>query len=61
MSNFTKLIQAFLPHVSTQQERDEAYLNDSVDIYDLERRMVEMDHRKRNGAQQIPAFNFSMS
>jgi hypothetical protein len=61
MSNFTKLIQAFLPHARSQQERDEAYLNDSVDIYDLERRMVEIDHRKRTGALQTPAFNFSMS
>jgi hypothetical protein len=61
MSNFAKIIQAFLPHTRSQQERDEAYLNDSVDIYDLERRMVEMDHRKRNGAQQMPSFNFSMS
>jgi hypothetical protein len=61
MSNLIKLIQAFFPHASTQQERDEAYLNDSVDIYDLERRMAEMDHRKRNGALLAPAFNFSMS
>jgi Protein of unknown function (DUF3563) len=61
MSNFTKLIQAFLPHARSQQERDEAYLNDSVDIYDLERRMVEIDHRKRNGTLQTPTFIFSMS
>jgi Protein of unknown function (DUF3563) len=61
MSNFTKLIQAFLPRSNAQQERDEAYLNDSVDIYDLERRMVEIDRRKRNVALQTPAFIFSMS
>ncbi len=61
MSSFTKLIQAFLPRGNSQQERDEAYLNDSVDIYDLERRMVEIDRRKRSGALHTPTFNFSMS
>jgi Protein of unknown function (DUF3563) len=54
MSSFTKLIQAFLPRTNAQPDRDEAYLNDSVDIYDLER-------RKRNVALQTPAFTFSIS
>lgn len=45
MSNLLELIQALIPHVETQAERDEAYLNDSVDIYDLERRMREIDSR----------------
>lgn len=45
MSKLIELIQALLPHVETQAERDEAYLNDSVDIYDLERRMREIDGR----------------
>jgi hypothetical protein len=61
MSSFTKLIQAFLPRTNAQPDRDEAYLNDSVDIYDLERRMVEIDRRKRNVALQTPAFTFSIS
>jgi hypothetical protein len=45
MSKLFELIQALIPRVETQAERDQAYLNDSVDIYDLERRMREIDSR----------------
>ena len=45
MSKLFQLIQALLPRFESQAERDEAYLNQSVDIYDLERRMREIDGR----------------
>jgi len=41
------LIQSLIPHIQTQAERDQAYLNESVDVYDLERRMREVDDRAR--------------
>jgi hypothetical protein len=48
MSHFIELIKACVPHIPSQQERDEAYLSESVDIADVERRIWEIDHR---GAQ----------
>ena len=45
MSKFIELIKALLPEVESQSERDEAYLSQAVDIYDLERRMHEIDNR----------------
>ena len=45
MSHLIELIKAFVPHIPTQQERDEEYLSQSVDIYDVERRIAEIDHR----------------
>ncbi len=45
MSALIELIKALLPDVESQAERDEAYLSESVDLYDLERRMREIDDR----------------
>jgi Protein of unknown function (DUF3563) len=45
MSHLAEFIKAFVPHIASQQERDEAYLNQSVDIFDVERRMLEIDSR----------------
>jgi hypothetical protein len=47
VSRLFGLIQAILPEIEPQQARDEAYLAESVDIYDLERRMREIDQRGR--------------
>lgn len=49
MSKLMELIQALLPRFPSQTEADEAYLGGAVDIYDLERRMREMDTRSRPG------------
>ena len=44
----------------SQQERDEAYLGQSVDIYDLERRMRHLDDRDSGrSASLIPGLNYS--
>lgn len=45
MTSLIGLFQSLLPHIESQAERDEAYLAESVDIYDLERRMREIDNR----------------
>lgn len=47
MSSFCGFIKALIPQVETQQDRDEAYLAQSVDLHDLERRMREVDARGR--------------
>jgi hypothetical protein len=48
VSKLFGLIEAILPEIEPQQVRDQAYLAESVDIYDLERRMREIDQRGRS-------------
>jgi hypothetical protein len=48
MSHLVALIKSLFPHVPSQKERDVAYLNQSTDIYDIERRMQEIDSRPRH-------------
>jgi hypothetical protein len=50
-----ELIKAFVPHLSSQQERDEEYLSQAVDIYDVERRIAEIDHRAESHTFAAPA------
>ena len=50
MSKLLELIKALKPSAEPQRVRDEAYLAESVDIYDLERRMREIDCRGQNGS-----------
>jgi len=57
VSKLFGLIQAMLPEIEPQQARDQAYLAQSVDIYDLERRMREIEHRGRSAA---PDLTFSL-
>ena len=57
MSRLLGLIEAILPEIEPQQARDQAYLAESVDIYDLERRMREIDQRGRSAANGL---NFSL-
>ena len=53
MSKLLGLFQAMLPEIEPQQARDQAYLDQSVDIYDLERRMREIDQRGRAAANDL--------
>jgi hypothetical protein len=46
MSKFSELIKALAPGLRSQKEINEDYLSHSVDIYDLERRMYEIQGRK---------------
>ena len=49
MSTIFRLIHAFIPSLPSQHDRDEDYLAEAVDIYDLERRMRDLDARARGG------------
>jgi hypothetical protein len=60
MSRLASLIQALIPRFPTRQELDEAYLNDAVDIFDIERRMAEIDHRPNDWSVNVPAFSFNL-
>ena len=60
MSNFIELIKALVPHMPTQEELDQNYLNDSVDIFDVERRMAEIDHRAHDFPSQSPTYDFML-
>jgi hypothetical protein len=53
VSRLFGLIQATFPEIEPQQARDQAYLAQSVDIYDLERRMREIDQRGRCAANDL--------
>jgi hypothetical protein len=57
MSRLIELIKALIPRIESQRANDEAYLAASVDIYDLERRMHEIDERGRNAS---PDLTFSL-
>ena len=60
MSNFIELIKALVPHMPTQEELDQNYLNDSVDIFDVERRMAEIDHRAHDFPDHVAAYGFHL-
>ena len=53
VSRLFGLIQAIFPEIEPQQARDQAYLAQSVDIYDLERRLREFDQRGRCAANDL--------
>jgi Protein of unknown function (DUF3563) len=53
VSKFFGLIQAILPEIEPRQARDQVYLAQSVDIYDLERRMREIEQRGRSAANDL--------
>jgi Protein of unknown function (DUF3563) len=53
MPRLLEFIKALIPRIEPQDVRDEAYLAESVDIYDLERRMREIDQRSRIASQGL--------
>lgn len=55
MSSFLNFLKSLLPHIKSQQERDESYLSQSIDLNDLERRLRDIDMRGRNKFQAGPA------
>ena len=48
MTPILQFLKSLLPVAESQRDRDEAYLAESVDIHDLERRMRSIDERGRN-------------
>jgi hypothetical protein len=53
MSKLIELIKAFIPGFKTQHEIDEAFLSESSDACDLERRMRLMDRDARDSARGL--------
>ncbi len=53
MSTLLAFIKALVPGFQSQKTLDEAYLAESADVYDLERRMRELDLAARNKAQNM--------
>lgn len=47
MTSLLNFLKSLLPAVESQRDRDEAYMAGAVDLYDLERRMREIDERGR--------------
>lgn len=48
MSTLRSFLHAILTHTGSQQQLDEAYLAQSVDTCDLERRMRDLESRDRD-------------
>lgn len=48
MTALLKLLHSLFARTAPRPDANDAYLNDSVDIYDLERRMRTLDERGRN-------------
>lgn len=57
MSRIFQFIKTLLPNVQSTQDRDEAYLAEAVDVFDLERRMRQIDSRAstRYAGQRLAA------
>jgi hypothetical protein len=53
MSNLIERIKALLPTFKGPKARNEAYLNDAVDMCDLERRMRLVDRAKDAHARSL--------
>jgi len=53
MKTLLSFLKSLLPTIEPQQERDERYLAGSVDIYDLERRMHDIDERGRGNLSPV--------
>lgn len=53
MSHLIELIKALIPNLKSQSGLDEAYLCESADVVDLERRMRRVDVAARNNAPSL--------
>ena len=53
MTPLLNFLKSLVPSVESQEERDEAYMAEAVDIHDLERRMREIDERGRRNWSPI--------
>ena len=52
MHHLIEILKSIVPPMPSQQARDEAYLSEAVDIYDVERRIWEIDHRVSQSLSQ---------
>lgn len=53
MSKLIELIKAFIPGFKSQHDIEEAFLSESSDACDLERRMRLIDHDARDSARGL--------
>jgi hypothetical protein len=53
MSNLMEFIKALFPVWQSQRDLDEAYLAESTDVYDLERRMRDLDSDSRQNGKHL--------
>jgi hypothetical protein len=53
MFKLLSLLKSLFPTLGSQRESEDAYLAESVDIYDLERRMHELDLRVQDRARGL--------
>jgi len=49
----TQLIVSLMPNIKSQKDFDDAYLSYSADIYDLERRMREIEQRTSSTSRDL--------
>lgn len=55
MFQILNFIKALVPSIPSQQQRDQEYLSQATDIYDVERRIAEIDHRMARPASHLRA------
>ncbi len=53
MSTLLQRLKSLLVRAATRHDTDEQYLADAVDVYDLERRMRELDDRTSHPMSDI--------
>ncbi len=53
MPKLFKVLKSLVPSFESHQDRAERYLSQAVDIYDLERRMRELDARNRSSSHDL--------
>jgi hypothetical protein len=54
MSNFVDFLRTLVPGMRSQRERDEGYLAEAMDLYDLERRIRQIEARDREARSDVP-------
>lgn len=53
MSKLIEIIKSFLPAFKSQHDIEEAFLSESTDVCDLERRMRLIDNAEREGSRGL--------
>jgi hypothetical protein len=54
MSNFLDFLRTLVPFMRSQRERDETYLAEAMDLYDLERRIRQVEAKGRQASGEVP-------
>jgi len=53
-------LKALLPHIPTQEELNQAYLDQAVNAYDLECRLAEIDRRSQRALWNSQNYPFGL-